>query len=233
MSTEYQTLPMICPKCHSENTVPIFEFLDLSESSKRTRNMVLSSKIFRFECEECGRKELISYPMNCFDEETGSVITVLDADNKEEDYRRTYEVYQSLSFGDSNTYRIVDSCQELSEKLRMFNDRLDDRIVELIKFSAVDHFIDNPQDILKVKCIYKELKEGKLFFMASYKGEKFEFVTPTKTYATVEQSFQRVRDSKLRDGYMINNRWADRVIQYLTVVEDYDEDDEDLSDDIY
>lgn len=212
MATEFRNLSIVCPVCHKRGNFPVFEMLDLVESSESTRSMVRSGKAFLFTCQSCGHKEPVTYPLSCFDDQHDAVITVLDTDNKVTDYKRIYKMYVSHGGDPSEKYRICDSCQEMSEKLRIYDDNLDDRIIELIKMLIRSEIAEEVEDFDAIKCTYKCLSHGKMFFSVRFYGEKEDVELPTSIYADVENTFNRLDDDAgLKNSFMINYTWADKM----------------------
>lgn len=215
MATEFRQSKLKCPKCGKSAPIPIFDSMDLSESSESTRKMALTGKLFVFQCPSCGKKEPLSYPMSCIDENTQSMITVLDKKDKKEDYKRIYKVYKSMEPEDGDKFRVVDTCQELSEKLRMFEDGLDDRVVEVLKLFICEDIAGSTEELQKVRCIYKSIKNAQLIFSASYANDKYDIELPATSYFTVEETLSGLSGDSLMEAYMINQQWADRVAGVL------------------
>lgn len=211
MATEFRQSKMKCPRCGKSSPIPVFDSMDLSESSESTRKMALSGKLFAFQCPSCGKKEALSYPMNCIDDATSSIITVLDPKDKKENYKQVYKVYKGMDTSEGNKLRVVDTCQELSEKLRMFEDGLDDRVVEVLKLFICEDIAGDKEEIHKVRCVYKNIKNAQLMFSASYAGERYDIELPSESYFSVEETLADFSDTSLMEAYMVNQRWADRV----------------------
>lgn len=220
MATEFRQSKLRCPKCGKTSLVPVFDSIDLSESSETTRRMALSGKLFAFQCPSCGKKEPLSYPMSLIDDGTSSMITVLDKSNKKESYKEIYSVYKDMDAQDDDKFRVVDTCQELSEKLRTFEDGLDDRIVEVLKLFICEDIAGNKEELHRVRCIYKGIKDAQLIFSARYAGEKYDIELPAESYFSVEETLSDFSDTSLMNAYMVNQQWADRVVGELIAEED-------------
>lgn len=217
MPTAFRKTNMLCSRCNEASPVPVFDSIDLAEASDITRTMALSGKLFLFQCPLCGKKEPISYPMNVFDDDMSCFITVLDADHKTADYRRICRVYQDIDINpDTDRYRIVDTCQELSEKLRIFNDGLDDRIVEIIKIFVCEEVSGDISKIHQVKCIYRKMENGKISFAAKHMSEQADIELSMKNYMVIEQNFAALDDEDFKSAYIINQQWADKVVALMS-----------------
>lgn len=229
MPTEFKQLTVSCPACGSEGILPIFEMLDLDESSESTRAMVLANKVFTFTCPECEHREPVSYPMMCFDlEATGAIIAVLDEDDKAESYKRIYTTYESIDRDQDSRLRICDTTQEVSEKIRIFEDNMDDRIVELMKMVVRSLIADDVESYSEVKCTYKLTSNGKVIFSTRFDGEQFDVDLPTSVYADIERTFTRLPGERtLKDAYMINYTWADKMVAAMSEMARAADNDED------
>lgn len=218
---KFKTLAITCPSCHQKGKLPVFDVIDLGESSEATRAAVLSGRIFIFECPHCHRREPVSYPLTCFDDETNSIIVVLDEDNRVEHYRNAFNTFEELLEHENGTYRIVDTCQEMSEKLRILSDKLDDRVVELMKMTVREIVLDDDmKNYAQVKCIYKNLEDGKINLIVRYDGEKGDIDIPTSEYANIEKTLNELPSIELKDNYVINFTWADKMIAEITIYKD-------------
>lgn len=212
MPTEYRTSKIKCPRCDKVSSAPVFDSIDLTEASDFTRKMALSGKLFRFECQSCGKKKDLSYPVTAVDDDMGAIVTVLNSKDKQGDYKRIVDVYRSLEQADDERYRIVDTCQELSEKMRIFNDGLDDRVIEILKVLISEDIVEQRQELPKVRCIYKRLADGSMSFTATYNGDRYEVELPTSSYLPVEEALSELDDRSLLQAYMINWQWADKAV---------------------
>lgn len=212
MPTEYQTSKIKCPKCGRVSSAPVFDTLDLTEASDFTRKMALSGKLFRFECPYCGKKRDLNYPITATDDNMGAIITVLNKNDKRGDYKRILDVYRSLEQEEDEKYRIVDTCQELSEKMRIFNDGLDDRVIEILKMLISEDIVEKKSELPNVRCVYKRLTNGTMTFTAVYNKDKYEIELPTSSYLPIEEALYELEDKTLLRAYMINWQWADKVV---------------------
>lgn len=222
MATEYRTSAVSCPRCKTRGQVHVVDSLDLSVASDITRKLARSGKLFIFECPECGKREPVSYPMSCIDDDGKAFITVLDLDDRVESYRNTCRIYKELEhdtgYDDEEryTFRIVDTCQELSEKLRIFSDYLDDRVVEILKVFVCEDIAGSAEKIYDVRCVYQTLRSGKMVFFAAYDGEQYDVEVPMGNYLPIEERLEYLRGDKLEKAYIINQQWADRALGLIT-----------------
>ncbi|MCQ2492083.1 MAG: CpXC domain-containing protein [Lachnospiraceae bacterium] len=123
-----------CISCGEESGFKFYDMID-PMFSKETKDKVLSGEIFTFTCPHCGAKRRITY--DTIYQEIGKgwyfhLVTSEDA------YVQAINVYadrdaHSGTVLASEIVRIVLSQNQLSETIRIFDEGLDDRVVEIIK----------------------------------------------------------------------------------------------------
>jgi len=99
------------------------------------KDKVLSGEIFTFTCPECGFQRRVTY--DCLYQEMGKGIYI-HLVTSEDSYMQAVNLYadrdeHSGTVLASEIVRIVLSQNQLAEKIRIFDEGLDDRVVEILK----------------------------------------------------------------------------------------------------
>lgn len=123
--------------CVSCGKVSPHRFWDIIDPmmDQEIKNKVLSGEIFTFTCPHCGFKRRVTYDTIYQEMGHGRYIHLVTS---EESYMQAINLYadrdqHSGTVLASEIIRIVLSQNQLAEKIRIFDEGLDDRVVELIK----------------------------------------------------------------------------------------------------
>lgn len=165
---EHESAVLTCPICKHEHTAPVVPVVDV-ERDKETWKSVQDGSLFRFDCPDCGYPMELGYSFLCQDSAIRQYIYLCrdsldDGGTLQEAARRA----QTLAQGSTSDaiLRVVCTMGELEEKLRVFENGLDDRIIEVCKGFALSQFpaseecyaqaviydIMGGQEVLRVKC---------------------------------------------------------------------------------
>jgi hypothetical protein len=135
-----ETLQVECPACGSEQSVTIWRTVNVT-LDPRLRTQLMDGSLSRFECTQCSHQTSIDHPLLYHDMQHGFMIFQL---NREDGTQLLMEGIRSLTaapgaeelFGSAMAdyrMRVVASRNELIEKIYVFEDGLDDRMIEMVK----------------------------------------------------------------------------------------------------
>lgn len=130
-----------CTHCGKINTVEVDDTINLTGNQDLLKTVLDNSK-FNSKCEDCKTEHNVVYD-------------VLFQDDNEKFYVKINSSNELLTLMSKDDYkiRIVKDLNQANEKLRTFYYRLDDRIIEIIKFLIKDDLEKN-NDNLKITEIY-------------------------------------------------------------------------------
>lgn len=130
-----------CTHCGKINKVEVDDTINLTGNQDLLKTVLDNSK-FNFKCEDCKTEHNVVYD-------------VLFQDDNEKFYVKINSSNELLTLMSKDDYkiRIVKDLNQANEKLRTFYYRLDDRIIEIIKFLIKDDLEKN-NDNLKITEIY-------------------------------------------------------------------------------
>ena len=165
---EHETAMLTCPICKHEHTVPVVPVVD-TEQDKETWKSVQDGSLFRFTCPDCGYPMEMSYSFLCQDSAIRQYIYMCREGLDESGaLQEAIQLAQKLARGNTSDaiLRVVCTMDELNEKLCVFENGLDDRIVEVCKGFALSQFpaseecyaqavvyaVIGGQEVLRVKC---------------------------------------------------------------------------------
>lgn len=163
-----------CPECKTEGNFTMWHSINV-DVNPETRDRVKSGKIFEYKCDNCGKTFNIEYRFLYHDCTNRFMIWYFP--KKEYDITKEMEELNngevSKVFGDhfDEKIRIVDDKRGLIEKINIFEDRLNDFVIEIVKSIILEQVNDN-----NVEIFYKEMKDNNLhFWLSNNKGAGFPY----------------------------------------------------------
>lgn len=224
MSIEHEEM-ITCPKCGKTSSFTIWQSLNTMLNPEE-KEKVVSGELFRFTCPACGYTAQVDYGFLYHQMEDEMMIYYVQDD---EGYEQAYEfctgkktngeesefkVFEAYGDGMKDyLYRIVRSQNRLREKIRIFDDGKDDRIIELMKvFISVSIGKQHP-----------ELEEFELYYDGDKDSDAFTIITPDsapmmvsvppESYSGIIKDFSdRLPDIRDKEDLLINFDWAMRFI---------------------
>ncbi|MBQ9155860.1 MAG: CpXC domain-containing protein [Eubacterium sp.] len=120
-----------CPRCGQLTKVKKYHIINASEKPS-VKKEILKNKIYFFECDNCSLSAPLTYPSIYLDSKK-KLAFLLSPELGEE----TDDLCEGL--GDLTGYkrRYVDNINDLKEKIMIFENRLDDRVIELTKIEYI------------------------------------------------------------------------------------------------
>jgi len=158
-----------CPDCGTENTVIIHNSINVTVDPEK-KPMVLNRSLFKFRCKKCGREADLSYCPLYHDMNEKYMIGVVQ--DKESAYKEKVpdigiEMGPKFSMlADGYRFRIVCGITGLIEKIKIFDSKLDDYAVEMVKLLVYPQ-LKNPKKIL-----FCDTNEKKITFLVMYEDSK-------------------------------------------------------------
>lgn len=128
-----------CFACGSKRKATLWAIVNSLENTK-IKKKVVDGTIFEYKCPTCGEINFITYPMLYEDDANkfmvyyaGSLLEIAEA-QQIIDKRRS-----NIKSSDDNIIRIVNSPNALSEKVRLLEENIDDRVIEIMKVILLDN----------------------------------------------------------------------------------------------
>ncbi|HAB60702.1 MAG TPA: hypothetical protein DCE48_08380 [Lachnospiraceae bacterium] len=160
MESIEKNIPFTCPSCKSEHMVTCYEQLGPNKKEE-----VMSASFLQWDCNSCGHKVKLVYPTYYCNIEKEFVVflrpNVSDVSCITEDEKEMFNGY---------TMRLCKTADTFVEKVRVFEAKLNDRAIELLKlitFAKIHVGNDTIQDIY----FYRISEHGSLEFTLMYKED--------------------------------------------------------------
>ncbi len=126
-----QSLNVTCPECGKESVCTAWPSVN-EQLDPEVKKELLTGELTMFTCSFCGTRRRLCYPLLYHDMKTCCMVhLVFDGSTHENDEQ--HDMFLRMAQKDHYRFRIVDSFNELQEKIRIFDAGLDDRIVEIFK----------------------------------------------------------------------------------------------------
>jgi hypothetical protein len=121
-----------CPSCGSPQKFTLWESLNVEIDPAEKENL-LSGEICTLRCEWCGEESPIEHDL-LYHDPGKKLLIQLSCEQSEED-STLKQAIENLSGVTAQGYRfrVVKTFKDLVEKVLIFDDRLDDRVVEVLK----------------------------------------------------------------------------------------------------
>ncbi len=219
MSKHYQT-EIECPKCGGKAPFTVWESINTTLDPEM-KEKVLDKSAFLLTCPKCGDKNFVDYGFLYHDMDKQIMIAYSQTDENAEEMYKEFTDKENGAFGGIGELvqaryilRITRSLNRLREKIYIFGDEFDDRIIELYKLFLMTQLKDKVPDIDNTDIFY-------------FSGEKktFEFVAETGYIGSVDLNkdfYDHLNDAygkKLPDiaddDPIIDKRYAFNVIKTI------------------
>lgn len=168
-------MKITCPECKNEGKFTIWHSINV-DVNPETRNKVKSGKIFEYECENCGKAFNVEYKFLYHDISNRFMVWYFP--RHEYDINKEIEEVNKKQLPEffNEKIRMVDDKRQLIEKINIFEDRLNDLIIEIIKHIIKEQIKDE-----SVEIFYNGIKDDMLdFWMTNNKGAGFPYISYNK-----------------------------------------------------
>ena len=158
-----------CPKCGKENSFTIWQTLN-AEMSPDAKAALIDGRLFDFHCAYCDCHSKVNYPILYHDMTHHAMVYYVDEDSVDQTINTMLDAQKTMGI-DMPGYRrrIVTDQNALREKAIIFDNDLDDRVVEIIKlFYFADASKQFPDS--NITAVYFLVRDGK--FTLEFVGDK-------------------------------------------------------------
>lgn len=151
-----------CVACGKESPQRIWDMID-PMFNKDTKEKVLSGELFTFTCPHCGFQRRVTYDTVYQEIDKGRTFHLVTS---EDSYMQAVNLYADRDAHSGTVLaheivRIVLSQNQLAEKIRIFDEGLDDRIVEMLKAMYLEELQRQCPDIQVDETLFYVTEDGK------------------------------------------------------------------------
>ena len=201
-----------CPNCEKEHPYKIWESIN-TKLDPEMKAAVKDRSAFTFECPDCGAKTRVDYGFLYHQMEDHMMIFYSQTDeNAEEIYNMIKDESPNSLFKtmkeENYLIRIVRSQDELIEKINIFDDGLDDRIIEIIKMLYLAIYQHDNPDAQRVMLFYIKRDDKHSLEIIEDNQYKGYFTITNEMYENIcKEHLEKLPDIR-KDIPFINSSWA-------------------------
>ena len=194
-----QEASLRCPFCNTEQQHNLYPVVDLVENPSLKLGL-LTDSLFSVRCSECNNQFAVIHEMLVMDKEASFAILLAP------DSTLTEVKEPSEEIGQFETLRLVNTSDELKEKILLLDAGLDDKTIELCKM-----YLLMKMEIPGHTLLYADHQVGEgqmLFTLFNEKDEMEETIQCSDGLYT--QLVKTAEEFSLKEGYFlrINQGWA-------------------------
>jgi len=212
--TEVSTEELVCPECDFEQEFIVYDSVNVSLNPE-AKKQVITGELTTFTCEGCGYQMEVVYPFLYHDMENKLMIWMNPDDQLDPNGPANKQFLFGTLLDDSYRYRIVSTREEMVEKISIFDDDLDDKPLEMLKYYIRESFLskdDDPDQTILYYGGHGVIEdEGEVIFINKFSGpEQKSFRLPMGKYWQIKNEYTDHYQGPVPEG----DRW-------LRVDEDY------------
>lgn len=213
--SNYNMQPIVCPVCKTEHKIKVWENLDGGENKKQKEN-ILNGEFFKFKCKKCEYFAPLAYNFLYSDIKKHIALWLLP-EATEEDIKSLNMSY--VNSKDEKIYisRIVDTPNELKEKIMINDAGMDDRVVELMKMVYMSQLVEITGDE-KIKEegileMYIDIKDEEYSMVIFFENrEPIMFPVKYEVYIKLYQDFIELIEADEEEGFVkVDYLWAKKM----------------------
>lgn len=181
-----------CPKCSQMSDITVWSSITVKDSPD-LKSDLLSGKINMFKCPSCENMALMPHPMLYHDEEKRLMISFSPTNDpilKEQMFQNVKESSSKsgeLEKLEGYNLRFITEYNELLEKVLIFDNELNDKVIEVIKLMILSQDVDKSE---QRNCRFGKICDDGLEFMIHdfIENQVYTSTVPKSSYDTVYKS---------------------------------------------
>jgi len=210
--SSHREIIITCPKCKRYHPFVIWDSINTTLDPEM-KAAVKDRSAFLFECPTCGEKTFVDYGFLYHQMEDRIMIHYANSDENAE------EVYKMLTGEDpmgmiqdlrkeNYLIRIVRTQNELREKIAIFDEGLDDRIIEIFKIYILVSLQEDNPGCKAIEILY--FRDDEKNFVQIFSDGKPQGVAelPDKFYEELCQKYADKIPDIRKDGPYVDRQWA-------------------------
>lgn len=200
-----------CPKCGMKQEFTLFPTINAANQDMREK--FLDGSLMTLTCSNCGFSGIVEYPLVYYDiSEKFSLYFNPDSLVQTADITHMIPSHMEKEF----KLRRVYTQDDLREKIYIFRDKLDDRIIELVKDAILHEMEVKKEKIVPEALFYAEDRfgcEGRSLIFVPRKNK--EYLEPIKipftTYENIKKMMSRIWNRETKGYTLVDRSWINVV----------------------
>ncbi|MBE6123177.1 MAG: hypothetical protein E7190_10790 [Erysipelotrichaceae bacterium] len=214
---QYSEYDVKCPACGHEYRQSLPAWINVSEHPEQ-KESVLDGSLFTMRCPACGCEYGLVYPLLYHDSGRQLMIQLIDGTDEnpfekaldqlaEEDEIREHAARRTY------TMRAVHLPNDLTEKILIFEENLDDRAVELMKPALMADLMLGDQSMHVVGLYFSPDEAGNAFVVETEDGFVGQIPFDQAMYQRAETEVMPRLDQNMLKESVIDHDWALRILK--------------------
>ncbi len=203
-----------CPGCGHEINMEIHEFVDV-ETDPEYKERIMNGSLFLVRCPECGEETLAEYPVMYMD--PSKKLTVYMAPGHDDSLLTQLNSLEmpEAEVDTEAVLRVVESGEELLEKILIFDGGRDDRVLELYKAIIVENIRDEWPQIRREDILYFLDEDEDYFIIWNFEnlaGEQMTVNIDDELYDQLKEDYLPALSLPAGKYAEVNQAWLDERI---------------------
>ena len=202
-----QNVTFACSQCGLDIDTEICTHIDGKEDPESV-NKIIKGELFLRTCKKCGKINVVAFPVGYKDKTTGRYIFFLP-------------ISSTLKFKDPDvpeSSRITRDIADFTEKVRIMQMGMDDKIIEIVKIAALDQVVKDGKlsvdNLVSIGCWVNDDKSLDLDLRCDDK--QYILQATYKMYQDVEAEFGEIL-KQYQEPKVVDSNWAIMFLNSLTI----------------
>ncbi|HJJ42316.1 MAG TPA: CpXC domain-containing protein [Methanocorpusculum sp.] len=211
---------IVCPKCGAEQMIHVVPSVNVTRDPDM-REKVISGDLFMFTCDKCGFCGYAGFPFIYEDKETaGGFLIYMEPDCEDRAVGiEAPDIADQIIYRDTPK-RLVTNVNALKEKIFLFEEGLDDRVMELFKTLALTKLESDDEEHKPDELLFTEFDrtEGsENIMLAAFKEGRYLGVLelPYQLYQSCVITGDPIWDVQLKDCCAVDQIWIAERLETL------------------
>lgn len=206
-----------CPSCKKVADFEFWEAMNMSlEPALKER--ILNYDVFRFMCPFCGEEQFVHYSFLYHDPDNKTMLFYVQSQEEKEKVLELFAKDKALMDAQGYRRRIVIGIDALTEKIRMFDAGLDDRIMEVFKIFLYSQVQDQLLAMTEGEEIdyvmFDQHVDGKEYLVFVKEGQSLaELPFDHTTYVSLAEKMKGDIEASTINDAIVDNQWAYTFLQ--------------------
>lgn len=199
---------IVCPTCGAEDEVTVWDSLN-TQFNPEEKQKLLDGTLFAFKCKQCAAVINLNYDTLYHDMENKAMIYLVPNGNLETSIEALKTAKKDANL-EEYRMRVVKDKESLQEKAMIFENGLDDRVIEIIKLSSYS-FVKEKLPDAQIKDICIRIKDEivtVLFLM----DEPLYIDVPKSLYTEIKDSYAQQIEEYGKEDFIVDSTWAFNVM---------------------
>ncbi|HJJ39540.1 MAG TPA: CpXC domain-containing protein [Methanocorpusculum sp.] len=203
-----ETKIITCPRCGTRQEFVMFP--TINGANHDLREKFLDGSLTTLTCSQCGFSGVVEYPLVYHDiEDKFSIYFEPDTDTRVSGLSHMLPAHLEGEF----RLRLVHTQDDLREKIYIFRDKLDDRIVELVKDAILKEMEMKKEEKLPDALYYAEDRfacEGRSLIFVPKKDNAYldPIKIPFTTYENIKKMMSGIWEREVKGYSVVDKQWV-------------------------